>query len=700
MKLFIYEKFWNSLSKLNKHTQVRVIDFMSKIRENPRSGSIHLESIHIFKDISLRTARIDQKYRAVLKEVEAGNTYLLVWVDNHDEAMNWAKNKFIDWNNHTQSFQLYTIDDSIVTPETVADTVEKEKLFNNRYGEKELLKLGVPPALMPSVLAIQDISQLEAVEQFLPEDVFENLFYLLDGADIQAIITEINEGTIASTNHEEQLRSRNNIRSFIELTDDELFNEALQGSLKKWKHYLHPSQSEYVNDDFKGSIKISGGAGTGKTVVALHRLRYLSKNRRSEKPILFTTFTKELTENLKGLAVELGANNSAYIVENIDALAFRLAKERELIRQTDKVFGLSSSKEPQHIWEQVLEAHLAPFDEEFLQEEYEQVILEQAIQSKEAYLCANRAGRGKPIGRKERLLIWELFERFNQLKAEASIFYKEEVYNLIVSSLSDSGETIFSHIIVDEIQDFSNVELRFLRSLTPEGENDLFLVGDPLQNIYNKKINFTKAGIHIRGKRSKRLRLNYRTTEEIKNLAVKVIAGEEFDDFNGGVEEKAGYLSLFHGIAPEYTTYHSKDEELEAVVSEIDQLIDAGYQYSDIAIVARMKNAVDDFRNYLHKRDIPYANKNLLSANNEGVRLATFHGIKGLEFKHVFLVDVNENTFPRKSHDFHTLKEEEQAVLIRTERSLFYVACSRAVERVMISGIGARSELLLFSNHT
>lgn len=693
MKLFIYEKFWDSLLKLNKTTQGKVADFMLGFRGNSKSAALHLESISTFKDSSLRTARIDQKYRAVLKEVAPGNIYLLVWVDNHDEAMSWAENKIIDWNDHTQSFQLYSIDDTLVVPEA-ANTAKEEMLFNNRYGGKELLKIGVPEVLMPSVLSIRDVSQLEAIEPFLPVDVFENLFYLIDGANIEAIITEISEGTITSASQEEQLHSRNNTRSFIELTDDELFNEALQGSLKKWKYYLHPSQSEYVNGNFKGSIKISGGAGTGKTVVALHRLRYLSQNRRSEKPILFTTFTKELTENLKSLATELGVSNNTYLIENIDALAFRLAKEKHLIRQTDKVFGLSSIREPKNIWELVLEEHLSPFDEEFLQEEYECIILEQGIQDKESYLRASRSGRGKPISRKDRVMIWELVEQFNQRKLEASIFYKEEIYNLISNYLTSCEEYLYSHIIVDELQDFSNVELRFLRSLTQEGEGDLFLVGDPLQNIYNKKVNFTKAGIHIRGKRSKRLRINYRTTEEIKNLAVKVITGEEFDDFDGGKEEKSGYLSLFHGLVPEYTTYSTKNEELSSVVTEINKLVEAGYQYSDIAIVARIKDAVNDFRNYLHKENIPFVNRNLLNANNEGVRLTTFHGIKGLEFKHVFLVDVNERTLPKKPRSFHTMGEDEQAVTIKTEKSLFYVACSRAVERVMISGVGEKSRIL------
>src|SRR5690606_16527509 len=246
MKLFIYDKFWEALLKLNKDTQNKVTEFIKKFRQNSKSSAIHLEPIVTFKDKTLRTARIDQKYRAVLKEVDAGNVYFLLWVDNHDEAMAWAQNKLIQWNEHTDAFQVFTID------ETIAPNIEKESsidvLFMGKYGKEDLLKIGVPEVLMPSVLQIQDLSGLEQFEAYLPIDVFENLFYLLDGASLDALITEISEGR----KQDDEQDSKNNARSFIELTDDEIFNEALSGSLQKWKYYLHPSQSVFVHGKFKG----------------------------------------------------------------------------------------------------------------------------------------------------------------------------------------------------------------------------------------------------------------------------------------------------------------------------------------------------------------------------------------------------------------------------------------------------------------
>lgn len=692
MKLFIYEKFWDSFLNVNRTIQKKISDFITKFKEDSKSSGIHLEPISTFKDASLRTARVDQKYRAIIKEVEPGNTYLLVWVDNHDEAMNWAKNKMIDWNPTTQSYQIYTIDETKSDDKPEREVTES--LFMGKYGKIELEKIGVPTILLPSILSIQGIDELEKIEKYLPADVFENLFYLLDGANLDALITEINEGKSESDNWEDQLLSKNNHRSFIELTDDHILNEALQGSLKKWKYYLHPSQAGLVKKDFKGSAKISGGAGTGKTVAALHRLKYLSENRRSGLPVLFTTFTKELTGNLRDLAAELDIIPNTFVIDNIDSLAFKLAKEKKLIKESDNVFHLSTQRKPTEIWEKVLEVNLSAYDEEFLNTEYESVILDQNINTLPEYLRASRKGRGAPIGRKERAAIWNLTEQFRELTGSSALFYKQEIYNLVAKYLEEQDEVLFSHIIVDELQDFSNVELRFIRSLTNKGENDLFLVGDPLQNIYNKQINFSRLGIEIRGKRSRRLRINYRTTEEIKNVAIKVIRDEDFDDFDGGKEDKHGYLSLFHGEKPEYKIFKDKNKELATVTKEINTLIDEGYQYAEIAISSRSRESLKTFRDFLYKSNIPFTEKNLFNSSIEGVRLATFHNMKGLEFKQVFLVDVNKRTFPKLSFNFPTLSLEDKNMIVKTEKALFYVAASRAIERLIITGIGEKSELL------
>lgn len=238
------------------------------------------------------------------------------------------------------------------------------------------------------------------------------------------------------------------------------------------------------------------------------------------------------------------------------------------------------------------------------------------------------------------------------------------------------------------------MELNFIRALVKEGKNDLFMVGDPLQNIYNKKIVFSRAGINIRGQRSKRLRINYRTTEEIKRLAVSVLQGVDFDDFDGGKEETAGYLSLFHGESPEYHLFKDKQEELDFVYEEIKRLVSEGVHYNEMVISAHTRASVKDFVNTLHAENMPYVTRDLLNPNNKGVRLTTFHGIKGLEFKHVFLTDVNRRTMPLLPADFQRLSEKEKQEIIKREKALFYVAATRAIHRLIISGIGEKSKLI------
>lgn len=688
MKLFIYDKFWDAFLKINKGTQSKVTDFIGKFRENSKSAALNLESIKTFKDQSLRTARIDQKYRAVLKEVKSQELYLLVWIDNHDEAMDWARNKIIDWNDQTQAYQVFSIDESVEAAQE--QKVPDDVMFMGVYSDKDLVSVGVPEVLLPSVLQIKDFEGLESLEKYLPVDAFENLFYLLDGASIESLQTEIIEGRSEG----DDMQSKNNARSFIEYTDDEMLNEALNGSLHKWKYYLHPSQSSIVEGDFKGSVKISGGAGTGKTVAALHRLKYLAQQTKSDLPVLFTTFTKELSENLRFLANELEVAPNRYEIKHIDALAFDLAQKFNLRKNTDKIFGMNAVKQPEEIWMQVLEENLAAFDEDFLKKEFEEVVLTQNINTQEGYLRASRIGRGKAVSRRQRIDIWNLIEKFLEIKNLSNLYYKEEIYNLVPNYLNENEKRIYSNVIVDELQDFSNVELNFIRSLTESGVNDLFLVGDPLQNIYGRKINFSKAGINIRGKRSRRLRINYRTTEEIKNLALSVLKDESYDDFDGEEESKAGYLSLFHGTKPRYETFTSKEEELKFIGDTIINLAEDGVSYSEIVIAARTKDGANDFRNYLHKENIPYVDKHLLNSKNEGVRISTFHGLKGLEFKHVFLVDVNERTLPNLRYNFSSLDKETQNQILKAEKSLFYVASSRAVQNLTISGVGEKSKLV------
>lgn len=695
MKLLVYDKFWDSFLKLGKETQKKVVAFQKKFRANPDSAAIHLEPISTFKDQSLRTARIDKKYRAIIRVPESGDAYHLLWVDNHDEAMAWAKNKRVPWNELTQSIQVFTVPETELTPTQQPATLQTPEGLYASYSDEQLLEIGVPSPLLPAVRDLESLDGLEALEQYLPPEAFENLFYLNDGASIDQLIFEVAEGRSEAAERAEQSASLNNQRSFIELTDNTLFNEVLTGSLHKWKYYLHPSQSKLVYGSQKGPVKISGGAGTGKTIAALHRLKHLVHQNRTDKPVLFSTYTKTLTHNLTNLASELDIEESKAKIINLSMLIFELAKDHDLITPGQKIIGFNAVKNASDIWQDWLETTLVNYDRSFLEKEFEQVILPNDLQTAEAYLKTPRTGRGTGLSRRQRHEVWQIMERFVHYKNERGYLYLDEVTNRVTAHLNSLTIRPFSHAIIDELQDFSNAELRFVRSLVEEQTDDLFLVGDPLQNIYNKAINFSKAGINIRGKRSKRLRINYRTTEEIKRLAVAVISDCHYDDFDGNEEEKTGYLSLFHGEAPTYRLFPTKDVEIAHVLTTIAQLQQADYNHLDIAIAARTKESLRDFKSAIHLKGIPYQELSggKSSGQADGLSLLTFHNIKGLEFKHVFLVDVNERTFPLLPYAFQSWDPEVKKAHTQAEKSLMYVAMSRAIEGLYVSGTGRSSSV-------
>jgi len=461
--------------------------------------------------------------------------------------------------------------------------------------------------------------------------------------------------------------------------------------------FLHPSQRKLVESNFKGSVKVTGGAGTGKTVVALHRLKFLTSISTigDNRKILFTTFTNSLTSNLNLLTKKLSIDNSRYLLVNIDSLVRDLAKENNVIDKSSRVLDTFNSKSSFELWDEILELNLSEFDTPFLTSEFQNVILFHGITTLEQYLSVSRMGRGKPISRKQKMDIWSLVELYNERKKQDNYIDRAELFNLVSAFNNSLAIKPFRYVIADEIQDLSNIELKFLRSLVEEKENDLFLVGDPYQKIYARKLNFTASGISVRGNRSKQLRINYRTSEEIKRLALSAIKGINYDDFDGEAEKLDGYLSLFHGVVPTYDIFKTKAEEIETITRFIDEFKQMGLNYNDIAIGLRTKDSLKEIKNNFHHLKIPYSDFTT-NANNDsnGIVLSTFHGLKGLEFKVVILCDVNNRTSPLYIQKIEEMSLQEKEDYFKSEQSLIYVAITRAISILKITGTGIKSDII------
>ena len=688
MRLFLSDTFYEAVLSLPKKIQSKVIAFQKKFRENNAANGIHLEPIAQFKDNALRSARVDDNYRAIIG-VLGDDAYHLLYVGTHEDAYNWGMRKRFAWNEHTQSCQLITVTESEEVVSKVTSDKTENAFFKDVTDDK-LLAIGVPQELLGKVRAIQTLDDLDPLDDMLPNDAYENIFNLMDGENIDDIIADIESGRAKA--NEDELLSDNNKRRFVELTDDDELQRIIDKDMDVWQLFLHPSQRKLVNADYKGTMKVSGGAGTGKTVAALHRMKYLTSNPNAN--VLFTTYTRTLKENLEGLVQKMEINRSRYVLNNIDQVLIECARQYH-IKEGFKILDYSGDEESLKLWREVLETEVTEFDEHFLYDEYIDVIVYFGNADARSYMMQQRVGRTKALSRKQRIEIWKLVEKYVELKQERKYVDRLELFNETTNYLNEHNVRPFTNVIADEFQDFSNPELKFLRALVAEGRNDLFLTGDPMQRIYSgRKINFSAAGINVRGVRSRRLKINYRTTEPIKRVAVSIIKGQTYDDMEGGTESTKGYVALIHGgEKPQYVMVSNATEEVNQVAEWIEACKNAGISLKDICIAAPSMGLMKELQTRLHTDGTAYKVLKGISKQgaSDGVSLCTFHSLKGLEFKAVILMGVNERNVPSKAteaYPFNGMDTLEKKEYLSSKRSLLYVAITRARGLAYMVGYG------------
>ena len=695
MRIFISDTFFDAVFKLPKKAQDKVVAFQRKFRENPNTLGIHLEPIAQFKNNNLRTARVDDNYRMVVGVLN-GDKYSLLYVANHEEAYRWGMNKRFVWNEHTQACQLVAIGEVETQPDISSQSSSLELPYFDGVPSDKLLKIGVPQEMLARVMNIRNLDDLDALEPILPGDAYENIFNVMDGENIDAVIAAIEEGQAKA--NEDELLSDNNKRRFVELTDDDALQQIIEQGMDKWQIFLHPSQRKLVYADYKGTMKVSGGAGTGKTIAAMHRLKHLCEVPNAN--VLFTTYTRTLCENLATSIEKLNVPKQRYTLSNIDKVLLDIA-EKYKVKDGYKVLDYSGDDESLKLWREVLEAEVTEFDEHFMYDEYIDVIVYFGNKDVREYMMQPRVGRTKALSRKQRVEIWKLVEKYVALKHERRVVDRLELFNETTSYLNENNIHPYTNVIADEFQDFSNPELKFLRSLVAEGRNDLFLTGDPLQRIYNgRKINFGAAGINVRGVRSKKLKINYRTTEPIRRVAIGVVKGIEFDDMDGGKENTNGYVSLIHeGEAPQYHIVDNVNAEVQQVVEWIQECQNSDIKLSEICIAAPSMNLLKDIQSRLHHDGTEY--KVLKGTQRQGaangIALCTLHSLKGLEYRVIILMEINERYLPSKPTSGYPFTGMDKVAIkeyLSSKRSLLYVAITRARQLVYMVGIGDPTGLL------
>ncbi len=703
IKVALADTFWTSFARLPKAQTKKVVEFVSKFRQGPDSSGINYEKIRNAAQPNFRSVRIDQAYRGIVLKPDSGKTYILLWVDHHDEAYAWATRTRCEIHPETGVLQLYETE-IIEPPETPAVEQEpiapevRRSLFS--LDDSELTGIGVPQSMLESVQALTSDTELEAMQNRLPVEAFEALYLFAGGVPWEEIWEEYHAVPTEAVDVDDvdAALARDATKRRFQVIEGELeLREVLAAPLEKWRVFLHPSQRRLVERTWNGPVRVLGGAGTGKTVVAMHRAVWLVKNVLSSAAgkVLFLTFNTNLAKDIAHNLTKIASTDELDRIEviNIDAWVSRFLKGQ---RYPHKIVG---DQELRDTWQMVLGA-VRPAEpdlpDSFYREEWDRVVLPNRIISRDEYFRVSRKGRGVALSRKQRQSIWPVFDEMRaHMQHKGWRTYQDATLDANELLQSSSAALPYISVVVDEAQDMGPEALQLIRSLVPEGQNDLFLVGDGHQRIYRKKAVMGKCGIRIVG-RSRKLKVNYRTTEEIRQFASAVLEEQSIDDLDGGEDSRPGYRSLTHGMAPQVRDFADLTEEVGFVASEIRLLCgDDELEFGNCCVVLRQTDLRDAFAEELRSLGIPVVILDRQADNQAvaGVRMATMHRVKGLEFRHVFLAGMQKGIVPNYYAVASADPVEVQAGHL-AERALVHVAASRAVEHLYITYHGERSEYL------
>jgi superfamily I DNA/RNA helicase len=480
------------------------------------------------------------------------------------------------------------------------------------------------------------------------------------------------------------------------VADENELRDMMARPLALWRIFLHHSQAGIAyRPTFNGPARVTGGPGTGKTVVAMHRANHLASQLgdRTGKPILFTTYTANLAEAIERDLRELGGAEVLDVVEvtNIDKVANRIVRETEG-NQPGVIFGSGLDE----LWASVADEFGTDLSPEFLASEWEQVILAQECRSRDEYFKVSRTGRGVALDRRGRANVWAVVEAMSQRLIDMK---KRTFFQLADDAAGHvARRTVrpYQHVIIDEAQDLHETQWRLVRSLVEETQNDLFIVGDSHQRIYDRRASLSKVGINIAG-RSHKLRINYRTTHEILLWALAILGEATYDDLDEGTESHdfSSYHSFLHGPQPRMSGHDTRRAEFDQLVTQLDEWIKAGVREDDIVVTARTANSFEAIDAHLNQAGIPSTRMGPGGPSGQGVRIGTMHRLKGTEFRCVAVLDVDDETVPLIAEltDANADKVQHSIDLIR-EQCLLYVACTRAREDLWVGWSGAPSRFL------
>lgn len=681
----IADTFTASLANLSGEEQKAVKTTAFDLQLNPANPGMQFHRLEKAKDSNFWSVRVSTDIRLIVHRTPT--SLMLCYVDHHDAAYRWAERRKIERHPTTGAAQLVEVRESvreIVIPryvEAAPEVVPLKPLFAD-LPEWVLLGYGVPVEWMDAVRATTEATLFDVAEH-LPNEAAEALLDLATG--VKPPVGPPLPPHVDAFQHPDAQRRFRVINNVEEL------ERALDAPWEKWTVFLHPAQRQLVARDYSGPTRVFGSAGTGKTIVALHRAVHLARADRDAR-VLLTTFSDTLANALRS-RLKLLIGNEPRIAERLEVQSLSAIGTRLY----EVHFGRANIGTAQRIRELLGEAGQSvgghKFTPHFLWSEWASVVDAWQLDSWEEYRDVKRLGRKTRLPENLRLVLWSIFAKVKAKLDEEKLITEAALFRRLTEKMKQLSRPTFDFVIVDEAQDVSVAQLRFLAALGGGRPNSLFFAGDLGQRIFQQPFSWKELGVDIRG-RSTRLRINYRTSHQIRRGTDRLL-GPELSDVDGITEARSGTISVFNGVPPEIAIAESESDEREHVARWIKERLAEGLGPHEIAIFVRSENELPRAAAAAKSAGIAFLRMDdRMETRHDRLSIATMHLAKGLEFRAVVVMACDDEIIPLQERIEAVSDESDLEDVYQTERHLLYVACTRARDYLLVTGLSPGSEFL------
>lgn len=689
MDFRIADTFTDSLARLTGDEQKAVKTTAFDLQLNPASPGMSFHKLDKARDKNFWSVRVNSDIRLIVHRSD--QSLLLCYVDHHDKAYDWAERRKLETHPKTGAAQLVEIRETVkevlvpVYVQTELPLVqrpapEKLALFAS-VSDDELLGYGVPTEWLADVKKATEDTLL-IVADHLPAEAAEALLELATGGKPRP--------TAAPKELTSPFEHPDAQRRFRMMTNVEELERALEFPWEKWTVFLHPEQRDMVERDYSGPARVSGSAGTGKTIVALHRAVHLARTHPQAR-VLLTTFSDTLAHALQAKLRRLLANEprlgERIDVHSLGSIGARLYKSH---------IGLDTIASAEVVRDLIIRAAAATdhkFSSRFLVAEWDQIVDAWQLRSWEAYRDVARLGRKTRLPEPQRKVLWSIFERAQAELRSMQLITWPELFNSLANAIGRDKPIVFDFAVVDEAQDVNPAHLRFLAAIGGDRANALFFAGDLGQRIFQQPFSWKSLGIDIRG-RSRTLRVNYRTSHQIRSQADRLL-GPSVTDADGNMEKRDDAISVFNGPEPKILALQDERDECKAVGRWIAELTATGLLPHEFGVIVRSEAQLDRARAAVKESGLQFRvlDDRVETASGQA-SVATMHLAKGLEFRAVVVMSCDDEVIPLQERIEHVGDDADLQEVYETERHLLYVACTRARDHLLVCGVTPLSEFL------